>query len=91
MCSFDIFILLRIKLFKYFSILTLPGVNPSKNIPNLVTSLRKQQLSLRRTSLTKAHKKQKMGITNWEEAFLQKDIGDRILQNLDIETGLACR
>ena len=32
-----------------------------------------------------------MTIRNWEEAFLQKDIGDAILKHLDGETSLACR
>ena len=37
------------------------------------------------------HIKVKMAIHNWEEAFLQKDIGDLILQYLDVESGLSCR
>lgn len=32
-----------------------------------------------------------MTIRNWEEAFLQMDIGDAILMHLDEESSLACR
>ena len=32
-----------------------------------------------------------MGIQNWEQAFLQKDIGDSILHHMDVETALGCR
>ena len=35
--------------------------------------------------------KSNMTIRSWEEAFLQKDIGDAILKHLDEETSLACR